>query len=490
MMISGRKKVVIIGAGAAGLFAARALKKQGIDCLILEREAHAGGKCHTWSDPDMPLIKTELGAALLAPNYGVVLDAVHEKGLAFEESLSTARGTIPMFQHMDALSWPEKLTFTARLTLQWSRFTSAVRSYHQARNNQQPLPEQFETPFTEYASQNGMELICDLVRPLVSGFGYGAMEDIPAYCVMEYMGLGTLPAMAAGPVLGKSALIGIRGGFQHLMERIAEDFRIVYSARIQHIERSSEGVNVTYCLGEESCLVEADALVLAIPPMQWSRLGMRLTDVEQACVDAVSYYRYPVAVCRMAGLPPEHQFVPEALEKGGEGHLALITTRDNRHDPDGGRLATAYINLPPGDNAFTLDKKTAERRLLKEELRNRDGVQRVKIVHTKIWEDYMPTLPWSHRLRLEARQMHPDTATLYVGACPLGGFEDVRCVADQATRAVERYMSGLKPVAKSRFSYAGKELSRAYGFFFSIPRVQPMADAELNDAEASLSLSS
>ncbi|KTD34042.1 NAD(P)-binding protein [Legionella israelensis] len=72
--------VVIVGAGPSGLFAARQLKmlateqKKEISIIVLEREDVVGGKCRTYSDPENHELKTEWGAALLAPNYGVVLD--------------------------------------------------------------------------------------------------------------------------------------------------------------------------------------------------------------------------------------------------------------------------------------------------------------------------------------------------------------------------------------------------------------------------------
>lgn len=483
-MIS-RKKAVVIGAGAAGLFAARALRQKGVRSTIIEKEPYVGGKCNTYTDPARPEIKTEWGAALLAPNYGVVLDVVSEKGIEFEESLATQRSTVGIFQKIDSLSWPSKAYFAAQVGVQLTKFTYAVTQYHHARNHFLPLPQDFELPFAIYAKKYGLEDINLLVKPFVSGFGYGAMDDIPAYCVMEYMGLGTIPAFAAEYILNKSSLIGIKGGFQHLMEKLAEDFNVITSAEVTTIDRSQEGVTVTYKINNgETQVVNADALVLAISPVQWTKLGMKLTEVEQECVAQLSYYRYPVAVCKIDGLSPEHAFVPDALEKEGFGHLALITTRDNRPTPSDGRLCTAYINLPPGNNEFSLEEESIERETLKKELSAQAGVKHVSILDTKIWEDYMPTLPWKQRLTLEKEQMREDTSTLYVGACPVGGFEDVSCVADQATRAVHRYFSNDK-AEKSVFSDVRNELNRAYTFFYSIPRVEPVniSDQQLTEDE-------
>ncbi|MFO2971511.1 FAD/NAD(P)-binding protein [Legionella pneumophila serogroup 10] len=88
-------KVIFIGAGPSGLFAARRLKEiaklqnKTVECIFLEREPVVGGKCHTYSDADYPELKTEWGAALVAPNYGVVL--MHYLSMALNSKKSCQR---------------------------------------------------------------------------------------------------------------------------------------------------------------------------------------------------------------------------------------------------------------------------------------------------------------------------------------------------------------------------------------------------------------
>ena len=46
---AGRKKVVVIGAGFAGLSAACSLAKEGFEVTVLERLPVVGGRCRVWS---------------------------------------------------------------------------------------------------------------------------------------------------------------------------------------------------------------------------------------------------------------------------------------------------------------------------------------------------------------------------------------------------------------------------------------------------------
>lgn len=468
-MNARKKNVVIIGAGPAGLFAARALHKQGFNPTLLEKESHVGGKANTFSHPDAPEIKTEWGAVLLAPNYGVVLDAVTEKNIKFEESVDARRSTVGIIQKFDALSWAGKAVFAAQLVGQLVRFTYGVSQYHYARDNCLSLPEDCEIPFAQYAEKYGLQDINLLMKAFVSGYGYGDMGVIPTYQVMEYAGVGSIPALAA-KFFNRSPLVEVKNGTQYLMERVAEDFNVITSANVTAIDRSKEGVSVTYTMDGVTRNINADALVLAISPLQWTKLGMKLTAVEEECVNMLTYYRYPIAVCKVKGLAAENIYVPKALEKEGFGHLALMTTRDNRSLPSDGRLFTAYINLSQGQNEFSFDKENLQAEI--KELSAAPQETSVEVLETKVWEDYLPALPWSQRLKLEKEQMREDTNTLYVGAYPVGGFETIRNVADQATRAVNRHV--LKNQDEGYLTYATRELGRAFRFFYSVPRVQPV----------------
>lgn len=463
MKILDRVDTIVIGAGPSGLSAASVLSKHKKSVLIIEKEAEAGGKCKTFKDPMNEQNTSEWGAALIAPNYGRVIDKMKEKNLAWEQVLPTDLSTLPFDKNLHELNWIKKGLWGLDFVNQIRTFAGYAKKYQDLRDNGQDLPQDFSLPFKAFAQKYNLETINEFSYLFVPAFGYGLLEECPTYAVLEYYGTMTLPDLVFPSVFGMQGLRAVKNGFQTLMCAIANDFNISYQSNIQSITRNESGVNVIF--ESEGILqsVGADSLVLAISPLHWPSLGMTLTKTEQNSVDNLSWYQYPVAVAKLHGFEANQYYEYRGLTPEGLGHLALITTRDNRVNPEDGRLCTVYINLQasnkkqPTNFEFT-PQKIAQ---LKTELMLVPGVTGVDILETKVWQDYMSSLPWEDRLELDKAQM--SNKTVYAGAYALGGFEDVACVWEQSHRATKKYL--LQRQTKPSSMY--KEIKRNIFFFTS-----------------------
>jgi monoamine oxidase len=73
--------VIVIGAGAAGLMAARTLAKAGTKVTVLEARDRTGGRIHTLSDASF-FNKTELGAEFIHGDLPVTLSLLAQAGIA------------------------------------------------------------------------------------------------------------------------------------------------------------------------------------------------------------------------------------------------------------------------------------------------------------------------------------------------------------------------------------------------------------------------
>ena len=72
--------VIVIGAGAAGLAAARTLTAAGLDVLVLEARDRIGGRIYTVHVPGLPPI--ELGAEFIHGRPAEIMELVESAGLA------------------------------------------------------------------------------------------------------------------------------------------------------------------------------------------------------------------------------------------------------------------------------------------------------------------------------------------------------------------------------------------------------------------------
>jgi predicted NAD/FAD-binding protein len=431
------KSVAIIGAGPSGLFAARRFRQLGVqEITIFEKEACVGGKCSTYVDGQDDSLRAERGAFVIAPNYGEVIDALLEKGIGTERTLGARSDEVEILSKTDPLNVFQRMSLACKVAGEVYRFNRAVKAYRKCCNKKLPLPGDLEASFASFAEKYRLETINLLLKPFVSGFGYGDMRDCPTYSVLEYMGTMTIPFLIAQHMGVESCeLRSIQGGFQRLMKAISEDFHVVLSADVTKVTRSERGVDIAYRNGEKSLTFHAEALVLAVSPLQWeSLLGKEgLTPLERSCMEQVTYYRYPVVICRLKGLPPSYVYRPEMLNRDHFGHVAFVATLDKREEAGKGRLCSAYINQLPhhvGEKGIVWEE-------IEKELKGLPGVTEVEILECKVWEDYFPSIPWKLRLQLEGAQYAAATKTIYVGSYTLGSFEDVACVASQATRVID-----------------------------------------------------
>lgn len=85
IVLSGpAKKVLVLGAGMAGLVAAYELTKLGHDVTVLEARTRPGGRVHTLHEPFSDGLYAEAGAARIPDNHDLTLKYVKEFALPLE----------------------------------------------------------------------------------------------------------------------------------------------------------------------------------------------------------------------------------------------------------------------------------------------------------------------------------------------------------------------------------------------------------------------
>ncbi|HKG95260.1 MAG TPA: NAD(P)/FAD-dependent oxidoreductase [Gemmatimonadaceae bacterium] len=102
--------VIVIGAGVAGLSAARELRRAGARVLVLEARDRVGGRIHTHRDPDRLAVPVELGAEFIHGGAPETMALADEAGLvacdiAGERFLVQGRGSARRLEQLDDAFW-------------------------------------------------------------------------------------------------------------------------------------------------------------------------------------------------------------------------------------------------------------------------------------------------------------------------------------------------------------------------------------------------
>jgi hypothetical protein len=408
---SGKQRIGIVGAGASGLAVAHALQRRGYRHIaLIERQPRLGGKCCTISYEGRSY---ELGAAALSLSYRNVRALMSETGLRATAALATSFVDVED-DHRRHLPLPRPRQWGG-LGRQAARLGRELWRHRDIRRpGFEQVGDELCMPFQEWCSAHGVEQMGELVKPLVTGFGYGFYGEVPAAYVLKYLNLITMP------------LFEIREGFGTLWERVARSLsgpRIFLATTIERVTRQDDQVRVYTDHGT----FDFDALVLACP-FDEAATFLDVTPAEAELFSRIHYYDYYVVAALTADLPrvrclfwPRH-FDPE--------HVGLPMFAYQRWP---GRGLTCFYGFARNGSADALPRAAVAATV------DRLGGSVRAMPVTKRWR-YFPHVTCEDMAagfytRLEALQGH--RATYYCGE--LLALGTVETVVDYARALVARH---------------------------------------------------
>ena len=229
-------RVAVVGAGAAGLTAARTLTELGHEVVVFEKENRVGGKVFSIPVGDKAL---EFGAVLVTEDdYPITLGYADEFGLP----------TIPSpagFTILDEFGNKIALQDFLRSRYTATEIAAAENNYAAVLDRfaafiDAPglvsLPDDLSLPFAEFAERYGISLVEDWMKALLTGFGYSYSETVPAAYYVKFM-----PFLVN---LGPSGFEVAEGrifpsGFQSVFNALATTLDVRLNSEVTHIRRPS-----------------------------------------------------------------------------------------------------------------------------------------------------------------------------------------------------------------------------------------------------------
>ncbi len=283
------KKVIVIGAGLAGLAAAYELRQTGHDVTILEAQTRVGGRVSTLRDYFSDGLYAELGATFISD----VHDLTVKYSKLFNLELVPANNKLPSVYYLrgkryvnqGAIDW--KLDLSAaekKLSLDdlWGKYVSPIVS----EMGDSSAPNWSDAPFRKYNEMTFGEFLRK----------QGASADAIALMNLGY----EAESGDAFQLLRNDALhrnqkgeFSIRGGNDQLPKAFAAKLsdKILYGCPVVKIEHNAKQVRVTFLQGNALQTVSADRLVCAVPFTLLRRIEIapKFSPAKQQAIEQIPY---------------------------------------------------------------------------------------------------------------------------------------------------------------------------------------------------------
>ena len=343
------KKVIVIGAGLAGLSAAYELMQAGHEVTVLEARSRVGGRVYTMRGPFADDLYAEAGATNVFDVHewtmkytkllGVPLDRMESSSGA---SVFHMRGKRVVIKPGSAAELPLDLRADekgmGRREL-WEKYVAPV--VKEIGNEDAPdwpppvLKKYDRMSFAEFLRQQGASP--DAVALLRLGLADQLGEGADAVSALDLL-------REAAPRARVKESYSIHGGSDILPKAFAARLgeRIHYGAAVVEIEHDARGVRVACSLAGTQTTFAADYLICAIPFSVLRRITISLgfSAIKQQAITQLSN----TSVVRVFLQTRKRFWLDEGLSGSATTDLPIMTTYDKAHYLPGTRgMLEAYV---------------------------------------------------------------------------------------------------------------------------------------------------
>jgi oxygen-dependent protoporphyrinogen oxidase len=293
-------RIVVVGAGVAGLACAWRLQRAGHQVEVFEREGSAGGRMRSERCGDFVL---DRGAQFIASGYRNLHALTRELGLADAvRPVSRASNAILRGGRLEPGDWSSPGAFLAsrllsvRAKVRLARLPLAL--WRQRRRLDPLRPETAadldDADLASWARRTvGEEAFEYLLAPAFSSTFDADPEQLS----------GAFALLALRFVASGFALQCFEGGMGLLTRTLAERVSVRLGYAVTAVETDTGGARVHYVAPSGQRAWEADAVVVAVPGSLVPGLCPKLTPAERAFFDEVHYGRGAIVFLMLDAAP-------------------------------------------------------------------------------------------------------------------------------------------------------------------------------------------
>ncbi|MDO3380094.1 protoporphyrinogen/coproporphyrinogen oxidase [Geoalkalibacter halelectricus] len=310
----GKKSVLVVGAGVAGLSAAHALRGRGFEVRVLEAGARIGGRAGSDFVEDCVL---DRGAQLLSDGYVNVCRLIDELHLRDDLRPASPWTAVVLKGRGRAVSSARPWSVNTSGLLGMSDSLTLANGSRQLFKDTESLPldnlscwSQFDDEAADLwlARQFNDQILDYVFEPILQGFFFQEPEEMSralAMLVWNFGGRGKLPR-------------ALLGGMEALVEALAEPLRVDLRSPVEALDITHDGVVARTA---QACF-SADHLVLAVPAPAARDIYTPVDEVETRLVSTAYSSAIVLALLIPDGLPKSSM--------PGDVHAIMIPRRERR----------------------------------------------------------------------------------------------------------------------------------------------------------------
>lgn len=224
--------VAIIGGGFSGLLAAYLLEKKNIQVTLFEKEQHLGGHLRTLYCQGL---NVEIGtAAAFTPQLKELL---LELSISYSERFTYRSFLDEHYQKVEQLNHKE----VEKLLEELPRYETLYNTHFAEESSLfYGKLQDLSLPLSEYLDLHNLPMMKQVIKPHLSAYGFGAVDEVPAYYALHTFDPLTLKALIRG-----DKLLFIDQGMSVLVEKLSSSLKdIRYGVEVVGIEPAHEGIRI------------------------------------------------------------------------------------------------------------------------------------------------------------------------------------------------------------------------------------------------------
>jgi len=306
------KRVVVVGAGIAGLATAWYLQQHGVDASVLEAAGRAGGKVRT---SELDGVALDVGPDTFLGRMPWAVELCREVGLG-EDLVAPATTRAWLWSRGQLRPLPDGLALGVPLkpmALARSEVISPAGLARAALDVVLPQIKPRADPSVAdvIGGRLGQEVLDRLVDPLIGGINAGRSDRLSmaavapdlfaAHRLHRSLIYGLRVERKKVPPSDAPLFLGLRGGMERLTSTLAAKLDVSLSTPVEAVVRAESG-RVAVALGD-GATAEADAVVLAVPARTAAALVRGASPQAAGVLSAIRYAS--VAVATLAYRPTD-----------------------------------------------------------------------------------------------------------------------------------------------------------------------------------------